>query len=149
MQIQCPEERPDAGNGGRAFALCATDQEKPMSERLQRMLEKARAKRGRRRASETILIACERPEDVPRRVDVLIAAGKLTEADRARCVFWPDDWDGTPDQWVLMMDKNMTPEDLRRQRVESAERARAAALADPVLAAAYAKKEKSENAAAL
>ena len=45
-----------------------------MSDRLQRMLEKVRAKRDRRRAAETILIACARPEDVPRRVDVLIAA---------------------------------------------------------------------------
>jgi hypothetical protein len=110
-----------------------------MSDKLQRMLEKARAKRGRRRAPETILIACEDPEDVPRRVDVLIAAGKLTEADRACCVFWPDDWVGTPDQRALMWDRNTTPEDLRRQWVESAKRAHAAALADPVLAAFYAK----------
>ena len=110
-----------------------------MSDKLQRMLEEARAKRGRRRASEAILIACERPEDVPRRVDVLIAAGKLTEADRAHCVFWPDHWDGTPDERVLMWDKNLTPEDLRRERVESARRAQAAAMADPILAAHYAK----------
>jgi hypothetical protein len=110
-----------------------------MSDRLQRMLEKAKAKRGRKRASETILIACERPEDVPRRVDVLIAAGKLTEAERARCVFWPDDWDGTPAEWVLMMDRNTTPEDRRRQWAESAKRAHAAAMADPILAAFYAK----------
>ena len=110
-----------------------------MSDKLQRMLEKARAKRGRRRASETILIACERPEDVPRRVDVLIAAGKLTEADRPRCVFWPDDWNGTPAERVLMWDKNTTPEDLRREAVESAKRAHAAAMADPILAAFYAK----------
>ena len=113
-----------------------------MSEKLQRMLEKAKAKRGHRRASETILIACERPEDVPRRVDVLIAAGKLIEADRAHCVFWPDDWDGTPDERALMMDRNTTPEDLRRQWAKSAERARTAALADPILAAYYAKMEK-------
>jgi len=43
-----------------------------MSDRLQRMLEKAKAMRERKRASETILIACDRPEDAPRRVDVLI-----------------------------------------------------------------------------
>jgi hypothetical protein len=110
-----------------------------MSDKLQRMLEKAKAKRERRRASETILIACERPEDVPRRVDVLIAAGKLTEADRAHCVFWPPDWDGTHDERVLMWDRNTTPEDLRRQWAESAERAHAAAMADPILAAHYAK----------
>jgi hypothetical protein len=112
-----------------------------MSDKLQRMLEKAKAKRGRKRASDPILIACERPEDVPRRVDVLIAAGKLTEADRACCVFWPDDWDGTHDEWVLMMDRNTTPEDLQRQRAESAERAHAAAMADPILAAFIRKTE--------
>ena len=113
-----------------------------MSDRLQRMLEKAKAARGRRRASETILIACARPEDVPRRVDVLIAAGKLTEADRPRCIFWPPDWQGTHDEWVLMMDRNTTPEDLRREWAESARRAHAAVMADPILAAHYAKNVK-------
>jgi hypothetical protein len=113
-----------------------------MSDRLQRMLEKAKAKRGRKRASETILIACERPEDVPRRVDVLIAAGQLTEAERARCFFWPDDWHGTPGERVLMWDRNTTPEDRRRQWAESAKRAHAAAMADPILAAFYAKNGK-------
>jgi len=105
------------------------------------MLEKAKEIRGRKRPSETILIACDRPEDMPRRVDVLIAAGKLTEADRARCVFWPDDWNGTHDEWVLMMDRNTTPEDRRRQWAESAERAHAAAMADPILAAWIEKNE--------
>src|ERR1051325_9180469 len=94
-------ERPDARHRRPGVCVSATDQEKPMSDKLQRMLERAKAKRGRKRASEPILIACERPEDVPARVDVLIAAGKLTEADRAHCVFWPDDWDGTPAEWVL------------------------------------------------
>src|SRR5262245_3819156 len=116
-----------------------------MSEKLRRMLEKAKAKRGRKGAFKTILIACERPEDVPRRVDVLIAAGKLTEADRARCVFWPDDWVGTHDERVLMWHKNTTPEDLRRQRAESAARARAAAMADPILAAHYRKIEDRDS----
>ena len=116
-----------------------------MSDRLQRMLEKAKAMRERKRASETILIACDRPDDVPRRVDVLIAAGKLTEADRARCVFWPDDWNGTHDEWVLMMDRNTTEEDRRRQWAESAERAHAAAMADPILAAWIRKTEKVDS----
>jgi len=44
--------------------------------------------------------------------------------------------------WVLMMDKITTPEDILGQRAESAERARAAALADPILAAAMRKSEK-------
>ena len=60
-----------------------------MSDRLQRMLDKAKTRRAKPTASDAILIDCERPEDVPRRVDVLIAAGKLTEAERPRCVFWP------------------------------------------------------------
>ena len=114
-----------------------------MSDRLRRMLDKAKAMRGRDRARETILIACERPEDVPRRVDVLIAAGKLTEADRPRCVFWSDDWDLTHDERVLMWDKNTTPEDRRREAAESAKRALAAVMADPILAAHYAKMEEN------
>jgi hypothetical protein len=116
-----------------------------MSDRLQRMLEKAKANRGRTPAPEPILIACERPEDVPRRVDVLIAAGKLTEADRPHCVFWPADWNGTHDEWVLMMDRNTTPEDRRRQQAESAERAHAAAMADPILAAFIRKTEQGDS----
>jgi hypothetical protein len=92
-----------------------------MSDKLQRMLDKAKAKR-RKRPSDAVLIACDRREDVPARVDVLIAAGKLTEDDRPRCAFWPnsglDHWDGTRDEWVLMKDKNMTPDDLQRLRDE-------------------------------
>src|SRR5690242_21060109 len=53
-------------------SVSATDRERPMSDKVERMLDKAKAKRGRKRASEPILIACERPEDVPARVDVLI-----------------------------------------------------------------------------
>jgi len=71
--------------------------------------------------------------------------GTLTEADRLRCVFWPDDWDGTHNEWVLMMDKNTTPEDVRRQRAESAERAHAAAMADPILAAHIRKTEGADS----
>jgi hypothetical protein len=110
-----------------------------MSDKLRRMVEQAKALRARKRAAETILIACARPEDVPRRVDVLIAAGKLTEADRPRCVFWPPDWKGTHDQRVLMWEKNTTDEDRRREWLESARRAHAAVMADPILAAHYTK----------
>jgi hypothetical protein len=81
------------------------------------MLDKAKTRRAKPTASDAILIDCERPEDVPRRVDVLIAAGKVTEDERPRCVFWPnpdlDHWNGSPDEWTLMQDKNMTPEDLQ------------------------------------
>ena len=110
-----------------------------MSDRLQRMLEKVKAKRDRRRAAETILIACDRPEDVPARVDVLIAAGNLTEADRPRCVFWPPDRKLPPGERVLMELKNLTPEDRKREVYESWKLAHAAVMADPVLAAHYVK----------
>jgi hypothetical protein len=93
-----------------------------MSDRLQRLLDKARKRHARKRAADAILIDCKRPEDVPARVDVLIAAGNVTEAERPRCVFWPnsdpDHWDGTQGEWVLMQHKNMTPEDLERLRDE-------------------------------
>jgi len=87
-----------------------------MSAKLQRMLEKAQAIR--RNRPDTILIDCPRPEDVPARVDTLIAAGKFAEADRPRCMFWPnshlDQWDGTEYEWALMIEKNMTPDDIQR-----------------------------------
>lgn len=119
--------------------------EQAMSDKLQRMLEKAKAKHARKRASDAILIDCERPEDVPGRVDVLIAAGTLTEAERPRCVFWPHEWNGTHDEWVLMMAKNTTPQDRQRQWEESAARAHALAMADPILAAHYRKNEKPDS----
>ena len=40
---------------------------------------------------------------------------------------------------MLAWDRNTTPEDRQRERVESAKRAHAAAMADPILAAFYAK----------
>jgi IS5 family transposase len=134
------KKRPDAGNGGRAFAFGQPQRRKPMSDKLQRMLDKAKTRHAKETASDAILIDCDRPEDVPRRVDVLIAAGKLTEEERPRCVFWPLDWTGTHDEWVLMMDRNTTPEDIRRQVAGSAARAHAAVMADPILAAYYRKK---------
>jgi hypothetical protein len=86
-----------------------------MSDKLQRLLEKAKTKR--RNRPDTILFDCPRPEDVPARVDVLIAAGNFTGADRPRCMFWPNSdpahWDGTQCEWVLMQEKNMTPEDVQ------------------------------------
>jgi hypothetical protein len=109
------KKRPDAGNGGRAFAFAQPQRRKPMSDKLQRLLEHAKAKR--RKRPDTVLIKCPRPEDVPARVDVLIAAGTLTEAERPHCMFWPnsepDHWDGTRYEWALMQEKNMTPEDVQ------------------------------------
>ncbi len=114
-----------------------------MTDKLHRLLEKAKAKRGKA-LSDAILIMCDRPEDVPRRVDVLIAAGKLTEAERPRCVFW-EDLDGpdmTHDEWVLMMDKNKIADDFERQLQASFDRADAVMCADPAPAAAPRKIEK-------
>jgi hypothetical protein len=102
-----------------------------MSGKLQR-IEKAEARLRRPKSEAPIMILCDRPEDVQRRIDVLIAVGNLTEADRPRCVFWedPGSLDGmTHDEWVLMMDKNETADDRRRQWEESAARARAEAIA--------------------
>ena len=110
-----------------------------MSAKLQRMLDRAKARRAKETAADAILIDCERPEDVPRRVDLLIAAGNLTEADRPRCAFWPFDWKGTPDERVLIMIRNTTPEEKRRGEAEAAARNRAALMADPILAAYYRK----------
>jgi len=90
---------------------------------------------GRRSGEADVRQAATHACDDPR----TCRAGKLTEADRARCVLWPDDWDGTPGEWALMMDKNTTPEDRRRDAAGSARRAHAAAMADPILAAFDAK----------
>jgi len=117
-----------------------------MPDKLHRLLAKAKAKRGKA-PSDAILIMCDRPEDVPRRVDVLIAAGKLTEAERPRCVFWedPDGLDMTQDEWVLMMDKNTTLDDFERQLQASFDRADAVMGADPAPAAAPRKIEKPDS----
>jgi hypothetical protein len=116
MKCRVQKKRPDAGNGGRAFAFAQPQWRKPMSDKLQRLLEQAKTKR--RKRPGTILIDCPRPEDMPARVDVLIAAGNLTEAERPHCMFWPnsdpDHWDGTRYEWALMQAKNMTPEDVQR-----------------------------------
>ena len=73
-------ERPDAGNGGPGVCICAADKEKPMSDRLQRMLENAKAKGEPRRASGANLIACEPAKGVPRRADVPIETRKNEKA---------------------------------------------------------------------
>jgi hypothetical protein len=90
------------------------------------MLDKAKARNGTKRPDD-ILILCDRPEDLQARIDVLVEDGKLTEADRPRCIFWADsdDWDGTHDGWVLMMDKNETDEERLRGIYGTSERAQA------------------------
>ena len=63
-----------------------------MSHHLKRLLQKAKAARPQPPAppGNALPIVSERPEIVPARVDCLVAAGKLAEADRPRCVYWQD-----------------------------------------------------------
>jgi hypothetical protein len=118
-----------------------------MPDKLHRLIEKAKterrkAKRGKA-PSDAILIMCDRPEDVPRRIDVLIAAGKITEAERPRCVFWEDPAgpDMMQDEWVLMMDKNTTADDSERREQAWSDRVAAVIGAHPAPAAARRKIE--------
>jgi hypothetical protein len=97
-----------------------------MRRNLERLVEKAKAQRREEIAAATIPILCDTCEEVPARIDVLIADGKLSEADRPRCVFWLD-YAGldamTHDQWVLAMLRNRTDEEVRRAQDEAFERA--------------------------
>ena len=79
-----------------------------MSQAIARLLEKANAKHRKARPPDAILILCDRLEDVQKRVDVLIRAGKLAEADRPRCVFCEDDEfvAMTHDERVFLWDAN-------------------------------------------
>jgi len=43
-----------------------------------------------RRNGDQIPIYCEEESEVPATIDQMIAAGELTEADRAFCVYWLD-----------------------------------------------------------
>ena len=63
-----------------------------MSRHLERLLQKAKAQRPKLPVLPTnaLPIVTERSEIVPARVEALIAAGKLAEADRPRCVYWLD-----------------------------------------------------------
>jgi hypothetical protein len=61
-----------------------------MSRHLERLLHKAKAARPQPPSlpSNALPIVAERVERVPAGIDRLIAAGKLAEADRPRCVHW-------------------------------------------------------------
>ena len=63
-----------------------------MSRHLERLLQKAKAARPQPPAlpGNALPIVTDRSEIVPARVDRLIAAGKLAESDRPRCVYWQD-----------------------------------------------------------
>jgi hypothetical protein len=63
-----------------------------MSRNLERLLQKAKAARPQPPSlpANALPIVTERSEIVPARIDHLIAAGKLAEADRPRCVYWQD-----------------------------------------------------------
>jgi hypothetical protein len=61
-----------------------------MSRHLERLLQKAKAARPQPPSlpDNALPIVAERVERVPAGIDRLIAAGKLAEADRPRCVSW-------------------------------------------------------------
>jgi hypothetical protein len=63
-----------------------------MSRHLERLLQKAKAARPRPPTlpGNALPIVTERVERVPAGIDRLIAAGRLSEADRPRCVYWQD-----------------------------------------------------------
>lgn len=105
-----------------------------MSRKLARGVEKAeaclRAPNTRLRTltnAAPIMILTDTREEMQPRIDVLIAAGNLTEADRPRCVFWQDvaTEETRHEEWVRAMEIDETDEDRRRKAVESAERAAA------------------------
>src|SRR5262249_47256746 len=116
-----------------------------MTQAIERMLAKVKARHQARQhnahPADAIFILCDRPEDVPQRVEVLIAVGKLTAADRLRCVFCDADTfvAMTHDQRVHVWAINETEEDRRRIAAESAAQA-SAALAEIVAAAEQRKK---------
>lgn len=63
-----------------------------MSRNLERLLQKAKAQRPQPAMlpSNALPIVADRPEIVPARIERLVAAAKLAEADRPRCVYWRD-----------------------------------------------------------
>jgi hypothetical protein len=113
-----------------------------MSQAFARLLEKAKANHCKTHPPDAIFILCDTPEDVPRRVDVLIAAGNLTEADRPRCVFCDDEAIAamTHEQTVDLLAINETAEDRRRFADEAAARSRAE-LAECIATAENAKSD--------
>ncbi|MEA3024707.1 MAG: hypothetical protein QOK01_3559 [Alphaproteobacteria bacterium] len=48
------------------------------------------AKLEARRQGDQIPVFCEEESEVPDTIDLMIAAGELTEADRVLCVYWLD-----------------------------------------------------------
>ena len=113
-----------------------------MSQAVGRLLQKARAKHKTAGPSDVVFILCNQADDVAQRVEVLIRAGNLTDADRPRCVFCDGDTfvAMTHDERVFVWDVNETDEDRRRIVAASAARARAA-LAEIVDGSADAKSE--------
>ena len=93
-----------------------------MGRNLERLVQKAQAQHRKAVAAATIPILCDTREEMPERIDVLIADGKLSAADRPRCVFWLDYAgleDMTHEQWVFAMLRNETDAEIRRDEDEA------------------------------
>jgi hypothetical protein len=113
---------------GRLHVRRLAGKEDIVTQATDRRLEMVRAANRRSRPRHAILILCDRVEDLQPRVDVLIAAGNLAEADRPRCVACDEDTLAamTHEDIVFMLEINETAEDRRRGAAEAAEENRRA-----------------------
>jgi hypothetical protein len=85
-EMGCAKLRPDAVPSGRALCVCVPER-RAMSQSFKRLLDKAKANHQKARPPDAILILCDHPEQMHKRIDILIRAGTLTEAQRPRCVY--------------------------------------------------------------
>jgi hypothetical protein len=77
-----------------------------MARNLERLVQKAKAERPQRQASNALpIFSADRGQKMWERIDRLIAQGTLAEADRPRCVYWGDFsllTDLTPEQLAVV-----------------------------------------------
>jgi hypothetical protein len=78
---------------------------KRMTRAFERRMLRARAGTDDAMRRSQLVIWCFEPERMPAMIDLLIAQGRLTEADRPRCVHWRSvAGAGTPDDMVKVID---------------------------------------------
>jgi hypothetical protein len=90
---------------------------------MNRSLERRLARLEANAPDPTIPIFVDDEADVPRRIDELIAEGKLTEADRPRCVHWTKHKRRRPmrhEDWVDVLTE-LEADRKRRQRKAAGE----------------------------